>query len=327
MNHHKNKTQEMTMRAVRFHDYRGLDSIRYEDAPIPDPADNEVLIRVHAAGVNPFDRYAIEGYVNQYVQFQLPAVLGRDVSGVVERAGRAVRDFKIGDAVYGQADPASHGTFADYTCVEDFRLAAKPDCVSHTEAASLPNVMLAAWDGLFAEATGANLQPGQTVLIHGAAGGIGSIAVQLAKWRGAHVIGTASSNNIDLLRQLGVDSALDYTSNNWQAAIARVDAVLDTTTNDSAEQLCALLRPQGTYVGLRGALPDEFVNRQANAGVRCVCASGPDSLIDYRNMAELVAQQRIKPVVSAVYPIAQVRDALIRMGERHNRGKIVLQIV
>lgn len=318
------------MRAVRFHDYSGVAGLRYEEAPKPQPQAGEVLIRVHAAGVNPFDRYAIEGWVNEYVQFQLPAVLGRDVSGVVEQVGAGVEDLRVGDAVYGQADPVSHGTFADYTCIEAFRLARKPAALSHIEAASLPNVTLAAWDGLFAQATGMNLQPGQTVLVHGAAGGIGSIAVQLAHWRGAKVIGTAAAGNIALLPELGVATAIDHSATDWDSElddIGPVDGVLDTATGEMAERLCALLRPGGSYVGLRGALPAEFVARQNVRGVRCVCASGPDSLGDFPKMAALIEQGAIKPVINAVYPIADIAEALKRIGERHGRGKVVLQVI
>jgi NADPH:quinone reductase-like Zn-dependent oxidoreductase len=197
------------MRAVRFHDYGGLDGLRYEDAPLPAVSPGAVLVRVHAAGVNPFDWYAVEGYVRQYVQFQLPAVLGRDVSGIIEEVGADVRDWVVGDPVYGQTDPASHGTFADYTVIDPFRLAKKPDHLTHIEAASLPNVMLAAWNGLFSADNGMNLQAGQTILIHGAAGGIGSIAVQLATWHGARAMGTASKGNIGFLRDLGAAQAFD----------------------------------------------------------------------------------------------------------------------
>ncbi|MDB6063497.1 MAG: hypothetical protein JWM78_3600 [Verrucomicrobiaceae bacterium] len=315
------------MRAVRFHDYSGLSGLRYEEAPKPVPRDNEVLIRVHAAGVNPFDRYAIEGYVNQYVQFQLPAVLGRDVSGVIEQVGADVRDFKIGDAVYGQTDPISHGTFADYTCMEDFRVAKKPEFLSHIEAASLPNVLLAAWDGLFSSESGLNLQPGQTVLIHGAAGGIGSVAVQLAKWRGAIVIGTASTANVAWLQELNIAVALDYSSPDWQTKAGRVDGVLDTATGEMAEQLCALIKPGGAYVGLRGALPAEFIEKQKAASVRCATASGPASIHEYPQMAAAVEQKVVKPLINAVYPMAQFHDALQRITERHTRGKIVLQLI
>ena len=314
------------MQAVRFHDYSGLNGVRYEEAPMPVPGDHEVLIRVHAAGVNPFDCYAVEGYVNQYVHFSLPAVLGRDVSGVVAAIGADVHDIAPGDAVYGQTDPQSHGTFADYTAIESFRLAKKSERLDHIESASLPNVLLAAWNGVLAGDSGAHLQAGQTLLIHGAAGGIGSIAVQLAKWRGARVVGTASKDNLEFLRGLGADQAIDYAVDAWPEAAAGVDAVLNTADGGAAGRLCSLIKPGGRYVALRGMPEAAFVAAQAARGVRCVAASGPASVKDFPRMARLIAQGLIKPVVSAVYPILKFRDALERVRGGHVRGKIVLVV-
>jgi NADPH:quinone reductase-like Zn-dependent oxidoreductase len=314
------------MRAVRFHDYSGLNGIRYEEAPLPVLGGSEVLVRVHAAGVNPFDWYAVEGYVNQYVRFQLPAVLGRDVSGLVEAVGADVHDFAVGAAVYGQTDPASHGTFADYTAIDFFRLAKKPEHLSHTEAASLPNVLLAAWNGVLSVDSGANLQAGQTILIHGAAGGIGSIAVQIAHWRGARVLGSASKNNLRFLRELGVERTFDRGVEGWHETAGRVDAVLNTADGSAAKQLCSIIKAGGRYVALRG-LPDSvFVAEQAAEGVGCVAASGPASVKDFASMARIVAQGLIRPVVTATYPIAQFRDALDRVREGHVRGKVVLRV-
>jgi NADPH:quinone reductase-like Zn-dependent oxidoreductase len=314
------------MRAVRFHDYGGLNGLRYEDAPMPVPHDHEVLVRVHAAGVNPFDWYAVEGYVNQYVRFSLPAVLGRDVSGVVAAVGAEVQDFAVGDAVYGQTDPVSHGTFADYTAIDSSRLAKKSEHLNHIETASLPNVMLAAWNGVLSADSGADLQAGQTILIHGAAGGIGSIAVQLAKWRGARVLGTASKGNLEFLRELGVDVSIEYALDGWHHDIGQVDAVLNTADGGAAGRLCSLIRPGGRYVALRGLPDSAFVAERAAGRIRCVAASGPASVKEFSQMARAVEQGLIKPVVSAVYPISKFRDALERVRDGHVRGKLVLEV-
>jgi NADPH:quinone reductase-like Zn-dependent oxidoreductase len=314
------------MRAVRFHDYAGFESLRFEEAPVPAIGRAEVLVRVHAAGVNPFDWYAINGYVSQYVQFRLPATLGRDVSGVIEAVGNDVPDWAVGDAVYGQTDPASHGTFADYTAIDAFRLARKSDRFTHVETASLPNVLLAAWNGLFTAANGMNLQAGERVLIHGAAGGIGSIAVQLATWRGAHAWGTASHDNLAFLRDLGAQRAIDYTVAGWHENLGQVDAVLNTADDSQAPQLCSLIRPGGCYVALRGLPESAFLVEQAARGVRCVAASGPASVADFAQMARLVAKGVIKPIVSGVYPLVEFRDALERVRDGHVRGKLVLRV-
>jgi NADPH:quinone reductase-like Zn-dependent oxidoreductase len=314
------------MKAVRFHGYSGLEGVRYEDAPMPAIKEDQVLVRVHAAGVNPFDWYSVEGYVQQYVRFQLPAVLGRDVSGVIEEVGANVAEFAPGDAVYGQTDPESHGTFGDFTVIDSFRAAKKPERLTHLEAASLPNVLLAAWNGLFSSQNGANLQAGQTVLIHGAAGGIGSLAVQLANWRGGRPWGTASQGNLAFLQALGVDRAFDYAVADWHENIGHVDAVLNTADGNAAPQLCSLIKPGGRYVALRGLPEPAFAAEQAARGVSCVSASGPASVKDFAQMAGIVAQGLIKPVVSEVYPIAKFREALERVREGHVRGKVVLRI-
>jgi NADPH:quinone reductase-like Zn-dependent oxidoreductase len=315
------------MKAVRFHDYSGLKGVRYEDAPLPVIKEGEVLVKVHAAGVNPFDWYAVEGHVNQFVRFQLPAVLGRDMSGIIERVGTQVDDLAVGDVIYGQTDPESHGTFADFAAIDSFRAAKKPEHLTHVEAASLPNVTLAAWNGLFSVDHGADLQADQTVLINGAAGGIGSIAVQLAKWRGGRVLGTASQSNLGFLQALGVDRAFDYAVDGWHKNIGAVDAVLNTADGKAAPLLCSLLRPGGRYVALRGMPASSFVAEQAARGVSCVAASGPASVKDFPQMAGVVAQGLIKPVVSEVYPLAKFREALERVREGHGRGKVVLQVV
>jgi NADPH:quinone reductase-like Zn-dependent oxidoreductase len=314
------------MRAVRFHDYAGFAGLRFEEAPVPAIGRREVLVRVHAAGVNPFDWYAINGYVSQYVQFKLPAVLGRDVSGVIEEVGSDVPDWAVGEAVYGQTDPASHGTFAEYTAIDAFRLAKKSDRFTHIETASLPNVLLAAWNGLFSAAHGMNLQARERVLIHGAAGGIGCIAVQLATWRGAHAWGTASQGNLSFLRGLGAERAIDYTVAGWHENIGPVDAVLNTADDSAAPELCSLIRPGGCYVALRGLSESAFLEAQTARGVRCLAASGPASVADFTQMARIVATGVIKPIVSGVYPLAEFRHALERVAEGHVRGKLVLRV-
>src|SRR3546814_19973282 len=173
----------------------------------------------------------LEGYVNAFVSFTLPAVLGRDFSGVVEAVGAEVTGFMVGDAVFGQAAADAEGTFADYVSIPVDRAAKKPETISHIDAASLPNVLMAAWDGLFSTARGLDLQPGQTILINGAAGGIGGVATQLARWRGARVIGTASAGNLALVRDLGAEPR-DYAASAWLDCLGEIDGVLDRTDGE-----------------------------------------------------------------------------------------------
>jgi NADPH:quinone reductase-like Zn-dependent oxidoreductase len=314
------------MRAARFYGYGGLDSIRLEDIACPEAGPGEVVVRVLAAGVNPFDRYAVEGWVNAYVSFTLPATLGRDFSGIVDAVGPGTDGFVRGDAVYGHVDASADGSFAEYVAIPADRAVLKPERLSHVEAAALPNVLMAAWDGLFSVESGADLQAGETILINGATGGIGSLAVQLANWRGARVIGTASQANLDFLRTLGTDQAFDYAAPDWLAQLGRIDAVLDTSAGADAEWLCAHLRPGARYVGLRGLPPAPWAEQQAGAGIRCVVANGPASSGLLPVMAPLVADGTIRPIVSGVLPLSDVVDALRLVGSGHVRGKLVLAI-
>jgi NADPH:quinone reductase-like Zn-dependent oxidoreductase len=197
------------MKAVQVHNYGGPEVLHFEDAPRPTPGSGELLIRVHAASVNAIDWKARAGYMKNVFPLPLPYIPGWDVSGIVEAIGPGVTQFKKGDEVYAVPDGArsGKGTYAEYVVVKETEAALKPKSIDHIHAAAIPVVALTAWQALFDQA---GLSKGQKVLIHGAAGGVGGIAVQLAKWKGAHVIGTASGRNQGLLRELGVDEPIDY---------------------------------------------------------------------------------------------------------------------
>jgi NADPH:quinone reductase-like Zn-dependent oxidoreductase len=312
-----------TMKAARFHSYGGLDAVVVEPAPKPEPRDGEVLVRVHAAGVNPFDIYAVEGALKGYFDFPLPVVMGRDASGVIAALGGEAVGFSVGDAVYGHAHHTSDGTFADYAVMRTDRIARKPDALSHAEAASLPNAVCAAWDALFSAVSGLDLQPGQTVLIHGAAGGIGSLAVQLAKWRGARVIGVASTRHEAFLKSLGVDQFVDYTKVRFEDVVGAVDGVVDTAVAEPRPRSYAVMKPGGVYASLRG-LPDQD-EAKAHA-VRAVSVNGLAGQDQFARIAELVEQGAIRPTLAATYPLDEVRAALAQVKAGHLQGKVVLTV-
>ena len=213
------------MRAIRIHNYGGPEVLQYEGAPRPKPQADEVLIRVHAAGVNPVDWKVREGHMKDFWPHKFPLILGWDLSGVVEKLGRGVSRFKIGDEVYSLPDPTRNGAYADYIVVRESELALKPNSLHHIRAAAVPLAALTAWQSLFDTA---QLQPGQRVLIHAGSGGVGHFAVQLAKWKGAYVFATASTKNQDLLRKLGVDEPIDYTQQRFEDVARNIDIVLDT---------------------------------------------------------------------------------------------------
>src|SRR5882724_9348233 len=200
-----------TMKAIRIHDYGGPEVLQYEDAPRPRvAAATEVLIRVHAAGVNPIDWKVREGHMKDFWPHKFPLILGWDVSGTVEEVGpgpAAAGRFNKGDEVYSIPDPTRDGAYAEYIVVRESELALKPKSLHHIRAAAVPLAALTAWQSLFDTA---QLQPSQRVLIHAGSGGVGHFAVQLAKWKGAYVFATASPKNQDLLRELGVDEPIDY---------------------------------------------------------------------------------------------------------------------
>src|SRR5271167_3889867 len=194
------------MKAIRIHQFGDESVLKYEDAPKPSAGAGEVLVRVHAAGVNPIDRMVRAGYLSSMIPHTLPLILGCDVSGVIEEVGPGVTEFKVGDEVYGQLDVSRDGAYAEYVTSAVARLGRKPKSLDHTAAAGVPVAAMAAWQAL------SGLEPNQTVLVHGAAGGVGSFAVQFAKTRGAKVIATASANNAAFLKELGADQVIDYST-------------------------------------------------------------------------------------------------------------------
>ena len=204
--------------------------MKYEDVPRPKPRRGEVLIRVHAAGVNPVDWKVREGHLKDVIQHSLPLIPGWDLSGVVEKVGPRVTRFQKGDEVYSRPDIARDGAYAEYIVVRESEVAFKPKSIDHVHAAAVPLAALTAWQALFDTA---ELQAGQKVLVHAAAGGVGHFAVQLAKWKGAHVIGTVSGKNHDLLRELGADETVDYTTQRFEDVVRGVDVVLDTIAGET----------------------------------------------------------------------------------------------
>src|SRR5438105_12376090 len=239
-----------TMTAIRIHNYGGPEVLHYEDAPRPQPQAGEVLIRVHAAGVNPIDWKVREGHMKDFWPHKFPLILGGDLSGVVEELGpspAAAGRFKIGDEVYSLPDPTRIGAYADYIVVREPELALKPNSLHHIRGAAVPLAALTAWQSLFETA---QLQPGQRVLIHAGSGGVGHFAVQLAKWKGAYVFATASTKNQDLLRDLGVAEPIDYTQQRFEDIARKIDIVLDTIGGETQERSWSVLKKGGVLVSL-----------------------------------------------------------------------------
>ncbi len=310
-----------TMKAVRIHEYGGPEVLRLEDAPIPVPAAGEVLIRVHAAGINPVDWKIREGRLRGRVEHRLPLILGWDVAGVIEALGPDVTQFKIGDAVYARPDIARNGGYAEYIAVRASEVAMKPKSLDFIHAAAVPLAALTAWQALF---DAAKLAAGQTILVHAGAGGVGSYAVQFAHWKGARVIATASARNADLVRSLGADEVIDYTQTRFEDLLRDLDVVFDTVGEEVQQRSWKVLKKGGILVSI---LALTVPNDAAARDLRSAYVFVQPNAAQLGQIAELIDGGHVKPVVETVLPLSDVRQAHILSQSRHARGKIVLRVV
>jgi NADPH:quinone reductase-like Zn-dependent oxidoreductase len=313
-------THTDTMKAVRIHTYGGPEVLIYEDAPRPTPARGEVLVRVHAAGVNPVDWKVREGYAKDRLHHKLPLIVGWDVAGVAEAVGRGVKQFKVGDEVFSRPDSSRDGAYAEYIVIKESELAFKPKSIDFVQAAAIPLACVTAWQAIFDTA---QLTAGQKILIHAAAGGVGSYAVQLAKWKGAHVIGTASASSHDLLHQLGADETIDYQNQRFEDLVHGADVVLDTIGGDTQARSWNVLRKGGILVSVINP-PSE--KEAAAHGVRAKFIFMHPDAAELTQIAELVDAGKLKPVVDTVFPLADAHLAHERSQSGHTHGKIVLKV-
>lgn len=318
------KNNERTkMKAWTLHEYGGLESMLWEDVEIPKPEIGEVLVKIHAAAANPFDNYMADGFLSKF-KITLPAIFGRDGAGEIVTLGDGVTSFKVGDAVYGQADPEDDGTFAQFVVMRADRLLRKPNNLSYAQVAALPNTIYAAWNALFSKTSGMDIQSGQTVLILGAGGGIGTLAVQLAKWRGAKVIAVASTRQEALLKELGADEFIDYTKQRFEEIVGkRVDGVIDTICTEEETKSYSILKEGGIYVSLLRN-PDSEV--AYNTGVRAVLTYAPESYSATPEIEVVVAEGIIHPIISEILPMTEAPNALAKLKIGGVSGKIILSL-
>jgi NADPH:quinone reductase-like Zn-dependent oxidoreductase len=307
------------MNAVRIHRYGGPEVLRYEKAPRPEPGTGEVLIRVHGAGVNPVDWKVREGYARDFLKHALPLVPGWDVSGVVEAVGPGATRWKPGDELFSRPDIARDGAYAEFLVVRESEAARKPQSLDHLQAAAVPLAALTAWQALF---DAAGLGPGQTVLIHAAAGGVGHFAVQLAKWKGARVIGTASAGNHAFLRTLGADDTIDYTTTRFEEVVRDADVVLDTMGGDTQQRSWKTLREGGILSTILAPPPEEAIPPEKRLGYTFVQPNAEQ----LSEIATLIDAGKVRTVVETVLPLPEARSAQERSQAGHVRGKIVLQV-
>jgi NADPH:quinone reductase-like Zn-dependent oxidoreductase len=314
----QNKSQ--IMKAIRIHNYGGPEVLRYEDAPRPKPQAGEVLIRVHAAGVNPIDWNVREGHMKDFWPHKFPLIPGWDLSGVVEELGRSVSRFKIGDEVYSVPDPTRNGAYADYIVVHESELALKPNSLHHIRAAAVPLAALTAWQSLFDTA---QLEPGQRVLIHAGSGGVGHFAVQLAKWKGAYVIATASTKNQDLLRELGADETIDYTTQRFEDVARKIDIVLDPIGGDTQDRSWQVLKKGGALLSV---VQPPSAEKAKELGVRAAFVASHPNGAQLAEIAKIIDSGQLAPVIDRILPLSEVRHAHELSQSGHTRGKIVLRV-
>jgi len=310
-----------TMRVITQHTLGGPEVLEVAEVERPAPRANEILIRVRAAGLNPTDwkHRATGGFLGEP-----PFVLGWDVSGVVEAAGVGVARFQPGDEVFGMLSyPWGHGSHAEYVTAPARAFVRKPAGIDHVQAGALPLVSLTAWQALVENA---QVQPGQRVLIHAAAGGVGHVAVQIAKARGAHVIGTASAAKHDFLRELGVDEAIDYRETDFSEAVKDVDVVLDMLGGDTALKSLRVLRPGGIVVSIVPMGKPDFYEEAERLGVRAVRMLVDADRADMESIAELVEAGKLRATIAGTFPLADAAEAHTLGATGRTAGKLVLTV-
>ncbi|WP_328492428.1 NADP-dependent oxidoreductase [Streptomyces sp. NBC_00414] len=310
-----------TMRAISQDVLGGTEVLKEVELEIPKPGPSEVLVRVHAAGLNPTDwkHRANGGFLKEP-----PFVLGWDVSGVVEAVGLGVAIHKPGDEVFGMLPyPYGVGAHAEYVVAPARALARKPAEVDHTQAGALPLAALTAWQALVDTA---DLRPGQRVLIHAAAGGVGHLAVQIAKERGAYVIGTASSGKHEFLRGLGADELVDYRETDFAEAVRDVDVVLDTIGGDYRSRSLRTLRPGGLLVSILVSGTTELAEEAEGLGVRAAEMLVEADQAGMTAIAGLVAAGKLRATVAEAFPLADAAKAHALGDTGRTVGKLVLQV-
>ena len=312
-------SESAKMRAIVIHAYGGPEVMKLEDVARPEPADDEVLVRVVAASINPVDVAIRKGYLAKLIG-NFPLILGMDAAGIVEKVGNKVTKYKAGDPVFAFFTLEGEGGYAEFvTAIED-QLAPKPSTVSFAQAAGVGAAGSTAWEALVDTA---NLHAGQTALIHGGSGGVGHLAFQIAKARGAKVFATASTVNQEFQRQMGADVAIDYTRTRFEDVAKDVDVVLDTVGRDTFERSYGVVKRGGVIVSIVDEPKPAALEAHGIRGVTLRCTPKAGVL---EELSKLMEAKKLKPVISETFPMANVVQAQDQIATGHTRGKIVLNL-
>lgn len=332
------------MKAFILDRYGKARRLRFGDMPSPELRDKDVLVQVHAAGVNPLDVKIRDGAFKRILPYRLPLVLGNDVAGIVVATGPGVRQFKPGDAVYARPDDQRIGTFAELIAIDEADVARKPENLSMEEAASIPLVALTAWQALVEKG---QLKKGQKVLIHAGSGGLGTIAIQLARHLGATVATTASAANAELVKSLGADLVIDYKREDFEALLSDYDLVLNSLGKDILDKSLGVLKPGGTLISVSGP-PDADFARARGSGwlLRQVMRllsrdirkkarrrGARYSFLFMRAQGEqlgkitaLIEAGAIRPVLDRIFPFEATNEALAHVETGRSKGKVVVKM-
>ena len=312
------ESQKPMMKAVIIREYGGPEVLKFEDVRRPEPKESEVLVRVIGAGVNPADPLIVSGKYAKEFGTHLPLIPGYDIAGVVEKTGEKVTRLKVGDPVYAYV--LWGGGWAEYAVATEGEAAAKPPSLSFISAAAMPLAALTAWQALI---DAAKLREGQTVLIHGGSGGVGTMAIQIAKARGAKVIATASTRNQDLLKELGADIAIDYTTTKFEDVAKDVDVVLDSVGSDTLVRSYGVVKKGGFIATLVSRLDQGELDKRGIRGASIAVRPNADQLGE---IAKLVAERKLKAIITRMLPLASAVEAFKQAATHHTRGKQVLKV-
>jgi alcohol dehydrogenase len=309
------------MKAAQISSYGGKEVLKVNEAPKPKPGPDEVLVEVHAAATNPFDYKLREGLMVEAIPLAFPATLGGDVSGIVAETGEGVASFKVGQEVFGQANAAGgHGSYAEFVPVKTMQLALKPDKLDFTQAAALPLTSCSAYQALVDHM---NLQPGQRILIHGGAGGIGSMAIQIAKDIGAHITTTAGPDEEDYVKGLGADAFIDYTTQEFNTAKRSFDAVFDTVGGETNAKSYMVVKPGGTLVSMIEAPNPDLVHKH---DVKYIHQSTQVTQKRLAAITKLIEAGKLKIIIDKIYSLGLAAEALEYLKTGRPKGKVVIQV-
>jgi len=303
------------MQTIQAQDYGGPEVLVPTRVPLPEPNADQVLIQLKAAGVNPADWKYRSGAFKQFVPLRFPWTPGMEGAGNVQAVGLNVTGFKKGQAVYGIVT----GGYAEYALAQAGDIQPKPESMTFEEAASLPVGVLTAWAAVIDTA---NVQAGQSVLVHGGAGGVGVYAVQLARWKGAHVTTTVSAKNVEFVRSLGAENVIDYNATRFEDVVKGVDVVIDTVGGDLPDRSFQVIRPGGIFVTVAGRLAGDAGKAQ---NIHAVSA-GRAPTENLKKINELIEAGQLKPVAGTLFPLEQARQAQELSQTGHGRGRIILQM-